>query len=261
METGEVNHPPKRFSATAEADELARFLDSLTVMADECKIRTSPNGLQARAVDHANVGMVDGELNADAFESFDTTNGVLGVNLTRFEDVVNFADSGELVTLEYDTEKRKLHITVNGMEYTLALIDADTIRQEPDIPDLNLPSTLKVETGDLKRGIKAADMVSDHIEFKTQLAHSSDQLIIEAEGDTDDIKLELDDRDLIYSSIGDNVASLFSLEYMKNIKKALPTNGSVEMEIGDEFPVKLRYGNEEETLSVEFMIAPRISSE
>lgn len=258
---GEVNHPPKRLSATVEADELDDFVNNISVLVDECKIRTSPDGLRVRAVDPANVGMVDAELDAEAFEGFDTTNGVLGVDLSRFEEVVSLASSDDLVTMEYDTETRKLHIATNGVEYTLALIDPDSIRQEPEIPALDLPCSLEIETGDINRGIKAADMVSDHIAFKTERAHSGDQFIIEAEGDTDDVELELGNEDLVSSSIGGDVASLFSLEYMKDIKKALPPSGSVGMELGDEFPVKLRFSNEEETQDVEFMLAPRINSD
>jgi proliferating cell nuclear antigen len=261
VDAGEVNHPPKRLSATVEADELDDFVNNISVLVDECKIRTSPDGLRVRAVDPANVGMVDAELDAEAFEGFDTTTGVLGVDLGRFEEVVSLADSGDLVTMEYDTETRKLHIATNGVEYTLALIDPDSIRQEPEIPDLDLPCSLEVETSDINRGIKAADMVSDHIAFKTERAHSGDQFIIEAEGDTDDIELELGNEDLVSSSIGGDVASLFSLEYMKDIKKALPTTGSVGMEMGDEFPIKIRFSNEEETQDVEFMLAPRINSD
>jgi proliferating cell nuclear antigen len=261
VEAGEVNHPPKRLSATVEADELSDFVNNISVLVDECKIRTSPDGLRVRAVDPANVGMVDAELDAEAFEGFDTTTGVLGVDLGRFEEVVSLADSGDLVTMEYDTETRKLHIATNGVEYTLALIDPDSIRQEPEIPDLDLPCSLEVETSDINRGIKAADMVSDHIAFKTERAHSGDQFIIEAEGDTDDVELELSNEDLVSSSIGGDVASLFSLEYMKDIKKALPTTGSVGMEMGDEFPIKIRFSNEEETQDVEFMLAPRINSD
>lgn len=261
VDAGEVNHPPKRLSATVEADELDDFVNNISVLVDECKIRTSPDSLRVRAVDPANVGMVDAELDAEAFEGFDTTTGVLGVDLGRFEEVVSLADSGDLVTMEYNTETRKLHIATNGVEYTLALIDPDSIRQEPEIPDLDLPCSLEVETSDINRGIKAADMVSDHIAFKTERAHSGDQFIIEAEGDTDDVELELGEEDLVSSSIGGDVASLFSLEYMKDIKKALPTTGSIGMEMGDEFPIKIRFSNEEETQDVEFMLAPRINSD
>lgn len=261
MDAGEVNHLPKRFSATVEADDLDDFVHNISVFVDECRIRTSPDGLRVRAVDPANVGMVDAELDAEAFEGFDTSKGVLGVNLSRFKEVISLAGSGDLVTMEYDMETRKLHIETNGVEYTLALIDPDTIRQEPEIPDLDLPCSLEVETSDINRGIKAADMVSDHIEFKTECAHSGDQFIIEARGDTDDVELKLGSEDLVSSSIVGDVASLFSLEYMKDIKKALPTSGSVGMEMGNEFPIRIRFSNEEETQDIEFMLAPRISSD
>jgi len=70
---------------------------------------------------------------------------------------------------------------------------------------------------DLKRGITAADMVSDHTRFRT--GTSDDGKIacyIEAEGDTDDVDLELTHEKLVaIDAAPDDGDSLFSsLDYL-----------------------------------------------
>jgi len=102
------------------------------------------------------------------------------------------ADTGQLIQLELDEETRKLHIQIDGLEYTLALIDPDSIRQEPDIPDLDLPAEVVLEGKDVNRSVTAADMVSDHIALGVD--KTDEFFYANAEGDTDDVHLELSPR-------------------------------------------------------------------
>jgi proliferating cell nuclear antigen len=246
------------FKAIVGASTLRDALDSVSVLVDECKIRLEEDELAIRAVDPANVGMVDLSLDAAAFESYEADGGVIGVNLARLEDIAGMANSGDLVDLELDEETRKLHIQMEGLSYTLALIDPDSIRQEPDIPDLDLPAEIVVEGQQLDRGIKAADMVSDHIRLRVD--EDEPAFYIEAEGDTDDVDLRLAETDLIDLQAGP-ADSLFSLDYLKDMNRAIPNDAEVRVELGEEFPVKLHYEFAEGLGTVTFMLAPRIQSD
>jgi proliferating cell nuclear antigen len=246
------------FKAIVSADTLKETLDSVSVLVDECKIHLDEDGLSIRAVDPANVGMVDLDLGAAAFESYEADGGLIGVNLSRLEDIAGMADAGQLVQLELDEETRKLHIQIDGLEYTLALIDPDSIRQEPDIPDLDLPAHVVIEGRDIDRAVTAADMVSDHIALGVDTA---DELFyVDAEGDTDDVHLELTRDQLIDLEAGD-AHSRFSLDYLKDMNKAIPKDAEVELELGDEYPVKLHYDIAEAQGRVTYMLAPRIQSD
>ena len=246
------------FKAIVSASTLRDALDSVSVLVDECKIRLNDDGLAVRAVDPANVGMVDLTLDAAAFESYEADGGVIGVNLNRLEDIAGMAAADDLVHLELDEETRKLHIQIEGLSYTLALIDPDSIRQEPDIPDLDLPANIVVEGAQLARGIKAADMVSDHIRLRVD--EDEESFYIEAEGDTDDVDLKLSRGDLIDLAAGP-ADSLFSLDYLKDMNKAIPADAEVTVELGEEFPVKLHYELAEGQGRVTYMLAPRIQSD
>ncbi|WP_135821740.1 DNA polymerase sliding clamp [Halostella litorea] len=246
------------FKAIVSAETLGTALDSVSVLVDECKIHLDDDGIEIRAVDPANVGMVDLSLSADAFESYEADGGVIGVNLSRLEDIVGMADSDQLVELELDEETRKLHIQIDGLEYTLALIDPDSIRQEPDIPDLDLASEIVIEGADIDRAVTAADMVSDHIALGVD--EEKELFYVDAEGDTDDVHLELDREDLIDLQAGP-AYSLFSLDYLKDMNKAIAKDAEVTLELGEEFPVKIHFDIAEGNGQVTFMLAPRIQSD
>jgi proliferating cell nuclear antigen len=147
---------------------------------------------------------------------------------------------------------------MDGLAYTLALIDPDSIRQEPDIPDLDLSAEIVLEGAQLDRGIKAADMVSDHVRLRVDAADEA--FHIEAEGDTDDVDFELDAEDLIALTAG-SADSLFSLDYLKDMNKAIPKDAEVTIELGEEFPVKIHYAVAEGQGNITYMLAPRIQSE
>ena len=246
------------FKAIVSADTLKDTIDSVGVLVDECKIHLEEDGLAIRAVDPANVGMVDLELDAAAFESYEADGGIIGVNLDRLEDIAGMASGDQPVHLELDEETRKLHIGIDGLSYTLALIDPDSIRQEPDIPELDLPAQIVLEGNQLDRGITAADMVSDHIRLRVD--ETDETFHIEAEGDTDDVDLTLTKADLISLSAGP-ASSLFSLDYLKDMNKAIPKDAEIEMELGEEFPVKMHFDIAEGQGNVTFMLAPRIQSD
>ncbi|WP_207586417.1 DNA polymerase sliding clamp [Halomontanus rarus] len=246
------------FKAIVSAETLSSTLDSVSVLVDECKIHLEEDGLQIRAVDPANVGMVDLSLEAAAFESYEADGGLIGVDLSRLEDIAGMAESGQLVQLELDEETRKLHIQIDGLEYTLALIDPDSIRQEPDIPDLDLPAEVILEGKDINRSVKAADMVSDHIALGVDDA--DEFFYVNAEGDTDDVHLELTLEDLIDLQVGP-AHSLFSLDYLKDMNKAIPADAEVTLELGEEFPIKMHFSFAEGQGRVTYMLAPRIQSD
>jgi proliferating cell nuclear antigen len=247
----------KMFKAIVSADTLQSTLSSVGVLVDECKIHLEDDGLEIRAVDPANVGMVDLTLEAAAFESYETDGGVIGVNLVRLMDIAGMADADQLVELELDEETRKLRIAIDGLEYTLALIDPESIREEPDLPDLDLPATIVVEGRDIDRAVTAADMVSDHIQLGVDT--DTEVFYVRAAGDTDDVNLELDAGDLIDLVLGD-ADSLFSLDYLKDMNRAIPADAEVTLELGEEFPVKLHFDIAEGQGAVTYMLAPRIQS-
>lgn len=243
------------FKATIKTQNLSSALDTINVLVDECKIQLKEDSLQIRAVDPANVGMVDLKINNEAFESLEATEGVIGVDLGKLREAVNMANSDDLIHLSLDEKTRKLHINVDGLSYTMALIDPDSIREEPDIPELDLPAEVIIEGAQLDKGIRAADMVSDHLGIR--FSPDDETLHIEAQGDTDDTNFTIQPDEMIDYTAG-SADSLFSNDYLKDVNKAIPKDAEVRMYIGEEFPVKMFFAPEEH-INATYMVAPRIS--
>nr|WP_256474726.1 DNA polymerase sliding clamp [Haloplanus sp. GDY1] len=253
-----VTSPPQQFQAAIKGGAIKEFVGTLRAIVDEAKIRVGPDGLHTRAVDPANVAMYDVSLTAGAFESYSATDGVLGVNLERFEEVLKLAKKDDLVQLSFDTTTFKLIIHIDGVEFTMALIDPDSIRKEPEIPEMDLPISFTLEEGQISRGVKAADMISDHIRFRCDETEAT--VYIEAEGDTDDVSLELAESDLVALTAAEGQA-LYSLDYVKDISKQFPKGTEITLTFGGDFPMMLEYEFSDGECDVLAMLAPRIQSD
>lgn len=245
------------FASIVRANLLSTALDSLNVLIGECKINLYEGGIHIRAIDPATVAMVDLSLDAEAFESYETGGGVIGVNVKRLEEVVGIADADQLVRFEIDEETRKLHVRIGELEYTLALVDPDVIRAEPDTPDLDMPARVTLEGRDIDRSVKAASMVSSHITFGVD--EDRECFYVDAEGDTDEVHLELTRDELIDIQIG-NAHSLYSLDYLQDINKAIPGHAEVTISLGEEFPMEIDHDFAEGDGHVSYSLAPRIQN-
>jgi len=243
------------------------FLDALTpvsTLVDECKMHLTDDGIEIRAVDPANVGMVDLGIGMRAFEQYNTDGGIIGVNLNQLMDQVTSISNQPMeeimLDLELDDETRKLHLSGGAMEFKLALIDPDSLRDEPDLPELDLPGEAILEANWLTQGIDAANMLSDHMTFGVN--EDDRELYMQAEGDTDDWDLTLGERDAGLIDLTPGAAhSVFSVDYLKDMKKAMSGDAEVTMRVGEEFPIIMDFELAEGYVDTRYMLAPRVQSD
>jgi len=238
---------------------LSDAIAALRTIVDESKLRFDETGLQSRAVDPANVAMADVTVPDAAFKRLNVGDDetTLGINLETLADVLGMAESDDDLVARLNAETKKLELSFpnTGLEYTCALIDPDAIRQEPDIPDLDLGGEFVVPGRAIDRGLSAADLVSDHIRFE---GVADDTLRLSADGDTDTVDLVIDDT-LIDGELtsDDQTESLFSLEYLNDITRPIGSDSPVTVDLGSEMPVKLHFGMGDD-INVSAMVAPRI---
>ena len=244
------------FKATINAELLKDAIASLAVIVDEVRFRMKPEGISVKAVDPANVAMVTFELGSSAFDEYSADECEIGIDLNKITDLMGITDKGDTVRIELEDENHKLLIDVGGLSYTLSLLDPSTIRAEPRVPQLELPSKVVMNGTDLRHAVKAAEKISNHI----LMGVSGDTFFMEAKGDTDQVRLEMGRDQLIDLKSGE-ASSLFSLDYLINIAK--PTNkvNEVSLSLGRDFPVIIDFEIANGAGRISYLLAPRIESD
>lgn len=245
------------FKAVINAEVLKDAIEAVSTIVDEAKFHITKEGMSARAVDPANVAMVSFDLKAGAFESFNATDGEIGVDLTRLNDILGMTSKDDKIELNLNEETRKLEIRTGGLAYTLSLLDPTSIRKEPKVPNLELPAKIVLNGSELKRAVKAAEKVSDHM----ALGVVDKTFYIEAEGDLDKVRLDIPESSLISIQSTGNVRSLFSLDYLNDLAKSLGKAEKVSIDLGTDYPVKFTFNIAGGNGIVTYLLAPRIESE
>ncbi|MEM3087358.1 MAG: DNA polymerase sliding clamp [Halobacteria archaeon] len=248
------------FRASIGAGVLRDSLEAASILVDEGRFKVSRGELTLRAVDAANVAMVAISLAAKGFEKFEGREAEFGVDLKKFLEFLGMAEGADRVEIEVDDEARKLHLVLGNLKASLGLLDLAHIRKDPTIPPLDLPARVRLAGADFRTGIRAAEKVSDYL----ALAVEEDAFAMEAKGDTDRVRLEIPKASLIelkWASKPSKIRSLYSLDYLSDMTKAIGKAPEVSLELGSDYPVKMKFEVAGGKGSVEYLLAPRIENE
>ena len=114
-----------------------------------------------------------------------------------------------------------------------------------------------VRAGDLSRGIRASEMISDHL----ALTVDKDKLELYAEGDTDTVNLSLSKDMLIEIDSPDKYKSLFSIDYLNKMIKVVKSKDPIKLHLGNDNPMKVDFDFADGKGHVTYLFAPRVESE
>jgi proliferating cell nuclear antigen len=225
----------------------------------EGRLHFNDDGIHTSVVDPANVGMHYVDLDAGAFESYESPGAAtVGVSFTRLAEVIGWVDSDDLVHFDLNMEARKLELDLGPASQTMRLIDPDSIRNEPDDPDIDLPNTVTLSGEQIDDVVTVADLNSDHVDFRGHV--NAETVEFAAQGDVDKGSVTYDADDAADIDIAEETESLFSLDYLAGMTDAVPDDATVMFRFGDEFPTKFSWATCDGHLSVKSMLAPRIQS-
>jgi proliferating cell nuclear antigen len=244
--------------ATIDADIFREAIDAISALVPECRLHTADNGISTRAVDTANVAMISLELKKEAFDSYKATKSQIGVDISKMKNIFNMMGKGDLISLELPENAQKMQLSVHGYQYSITLLDTNTIRKDPNPPTINLPGKLTIAGDDLNNAIKAAAVISDKIAIGINPKDETFYMI--ADGDTDNIRREFG-KDELKSLTPNEARSLFSLDYLKDMGKVMSRAAEVEIFLGLDHPVRFSFDIANGNGHVEYLLAPRIEAD
>jgi len=244
--------------AMIDAEIFRESIDAIVALVTECRLHTADDHIWTRAVDTANVAMISLDLQSTAFNSFSATPGEVGLDIAKMKNILGMMGKGDELTLNLLDEDRKLELNFGGYRYSITLLDVNTIRKDPNPPAIELPGRAILPGDALNNAIKAASVISD----KIALGIDPDAMTfyMEAEGDTDHIKLALGEDELI-ALTPVQARSLFSLDYLKDMGRVMARAEEVEVHLGVDHPVRFTFDIADGNGHVEYLLAPRIEAD
>lgn len=251
------------FQAEIAAQKLADAIETLQAVAQEAVFQFNEDGIYTSQVDPANIAMVNQTISTDAFAEYLLASEFkLGLDLNRFDDYVSKADE-ELVTLSFDLETRMVSIESGVMNAKMAAIDADSVRDGPDIEDTLFDEEVQttdvsMEGAAFSHAVDVCSMASDALTMDSDPDRNSPVQFV-AEGDTDEVSIEFGQSLTEGSTVDEASESIYSIEYLEELSSAIPKTAELRVISGQERPLILMYDTLDSTASVSMGLAPRIS--
>ncbi|HZD42627.1 MAG TPA: DNA polymerase sliding clamp, partial [Methanomicrobiales archaeon] len=204
------------------------------------------------------VAMVSMELGKDAFTQFSAGAEQLGIDIAKMKNILSMMSKGDALNLKLAETGNKLELAFRSYQYSITLLDPNTIRKDPNPPTIELPGMVVLSGDALNSAIKAASVVSDKIALGIDPASQTFYMV--AEGDIDNIRLELS-TDELKSLRAVEARSLFSLDYLKDMGKVMSRAEEVEVHLGIDHPVRFAFNIAGGAGHVEYLLAPRIEAD
>jgi proliferating cell nuclear antigen len=243
------------FKSSAKAEVLKQIVYVISTLVDEAKFNVDADGISLKAVDPAHVAMVEMSIGKQAFEEFEGDETELGVDLEKLKEILKLAHSGDLVRMEHNEDKNQLIVKIGDVTRRMSLVDTAGM-SDPKVPNIDLPTTIKMKAEELSYGIKASESVSDHI----ALVADEDYFEMSSEGDSDSVDFRLPKEKLIALDSKGKVRSLFPLDYFSNMANAIAGGSEVKINLGNNYPVKLEFDIADGNGHVKYLLAPRVES-
>ena len=244
------------FTAKVKSDIIKSIIEVTSPLVNEAKFNITAKGLSLRAVDPAHVAMVDLELKNSAFEEYKASDMELGIDLDKLSGIMKLASAGDMVTLEYDEEANRLIVRIGNLVRRMGLIDTAGM-PDSKVPHLDLPAKAVVKAGELSKGVRASEAVSDHLALNID----KDSFELYAEGDTDTVNLKLPKDMLLELQSPGKFRSLFSIDYFSNMIKPVRSEDPITINLGNDNPIRVDFDIAEKNGHVTYLFAPRIESE
>lgn len=238
-----------------EQKRLDTFINILEALVPECRLMITADGWNTAATDTANVAMVVVDMPKAAFSEYTATGKTeIGFDVPKWANMLKVMhDPKSTITIDRQSSGR-IGISDGPYSYTHTPLDPNTVRKRPNAPGITLQATVIIDPAELAEVIRAMCVIGDKARFTV----GKDGLKLAAEGDTDNLRKTLEKKD--GSKLPDKpVSSLFSLDYMKDIARAMKGAGTVTASVGVDHPI--RFDFEIDGITASFLVAPRIGTE
>ena len=245
------------FKAVIESSKTwKQIVDAIGTILTEANLTLSPEGLSLIQRDSTRAAMIDLNLPASAFKSYecDRTHRIC-IGVDELVKVTKRVAGDDQVELRLDEALMRLEVRMLGettRRFRLRLLTPSTDTESPITDSFDVRVEMAADA--FKRAVRDIGVLSDHI----VLTVTGSGLSFSGAGDIGEAQVEMNvgDDALLYALYGGAATSMYALSYLTEVAKAIG---------GDELTIQMT-GNRPamfefviaDTGRIKFVIAPRI---
>ncbi|MEE2812626.1 MAG: DNA polymerase sliding clamp [Candidatus Thermoplasmatota archaeon] len=239
---------------TAKQDTMRTIVDILTVLVDEAKFNFKDGHIEIRCVDPSHVAMIRMEVDAAAFEAWESEEASIGFELNKLRDLISLAGAEDLIEMQYDENDGRVNIQVGEINRVIRPLDRAAML-EPRVPEVDLSSRAVLSGVKFSRALRAAKQVGDLV----TLSLNTQAFTVNVSGDTDSVNVSYDAGEMEELVCDGPVRSQYSLQYLQPLAKRIENIvDSVAINFGENYPLKLEFEFAGGAGRCLYFLAPRI---
>jgi proliferating cell nuclear antigen len=240
-----------------ELELLTSTISSIAEIIDEGIFKISKQGISLIAADRAMVAVVDFNIFAKAFESYEADKEEsIGLNIGNLLSVLKRAKSSDKLT--FVLQEGKLQIIIQNSSTRKFYVPLLDLKEEevPPIEQLEFSASVELTPEILESGIADAEIVADSVLFEA--SEKGFRMIAEGDISKTELELEKGNEALISLEAKGEIRARYPLDYLKKMMKAAKIAESITIRFGRDYPMKLEF-NVGEKVKMAYVLAPRVT--
>jgi len=245
---------------------LKRVVDAMKDLCKDVNFDCSERGIQVQSMDSSHVALVSLMLREAAFSDFKCDRAVsLGMNIESLSKILRMCGPTDSLKVRADTGADTVSFQCESSaedriaDFDLKLMEIESEHME--IPEQQYKVVAKLPSAEFQK------ICRDLKEFgeTMQINASKEGIRFSVQGDlgTGNVMLKPRDSDKpeekVAVTVHEPVVATFALRYLNNFAKAAPLCGSVELGLGPDAPLMVKYDlDSADNGHLQFYLAPKI---
>merc|ERR1712166_246966 len=245
---------------------LKKTVDAMKDLCKDVNFDVSEKGLQVQSMDSSHVALVSLMLRESAFAEFKCDRPTsLGMNVDSLSKILKMCGPNDSLKLRWQNEADVISFQCESgdddriSDFELKLMQIESEHME--IPEQQYKVVVKMPSGEFQK------ICRDLKEFgeTMQIRASKEGITFSVAGDIGTGNVLLKPRegdkpeDRVSVTVHEPVVATFALRYLHNFAKAAPLCGSVELGLGPDSPLSVKYDLDKADFGhLQFYLAPKI---
>jgi len=245
---------------------LKRVVDAMKDLCKDVNFDCSEKGLQVQSMDSSHVALVSMILRESAFTEFKCDRPAsLGMNVDSLGKVLKMCGAGDSLRLRWRGDADVVTFQCEGgdqdriSEFDLKLMQIESEHME--IPEQQYKVVLRLPSGEFQKICRDLKEFGETMQIKA----TKEGVTFSVAGDIGAGNVMLKPRegdkpeDKVTLTVHESVVATFALRYLVNFAKAAPLCGSVELGLGPDAPLLVKYDlGSSDNGHMQFYLAPKI---
>jgi proliferating cell nuclear antigen len=249
-----------------DATILKRVVDAMKDLCKDVNFDCSERGIQVQSMDSSHVALVSLLLRESAFQEYKCDRGVsLGMNVDSLQKVLRMCGASDSLKLRQDTGADHVSFQCESSaedriaDFDLKLMEIESEHME--IPEQQYKVVARMPSAEFQK------ICRDLKEFgeTMQINASKEGIRFSVQGDLGSGNVMLKPRESVKPeeqltlTVHEPVVATFALRYLNNFAKAAPLCGYVELGLGPDSPLLVKFDlDKADNGHMQFYLAPKI---